>query len=82
MLDAIRNIDPRVHRCSLTDRVAVFHKEATFQSGKFSARQHLFGVLRFLDAPYSSLQIVRGLNSPPSEADLAVLEQIVRSFKS
>jgi hypothetical protein len=81
-LDAIRNVDPRVHRCSLSDRVVVFHKEATFQSGAMSARQHLFGALRFLDAPYSSLQIVRGLNTPPSEADLAVLEQIVRSFKS
>lgn len=81
-LDAMRNLNPVVHRCSVTDRVAVFHKEATFQSGTAIARQHLFGAVRFLDAPYSSFQIVRGLTSPPAEADLSVLEQIVRSFKS
>ena len=82
MLDAIRNIDPVVHRCRVTDRLVVFHKETTFQSGAMAARQHVFGALRFLDPPYSSFQTVRGSNSPPSETDLTVLEQVVRSFKS
>jgi hypothetical protein len=81
-LDAMRNINPLVHRCTVTDRVVVFHKETTFQAGTMAARQHLYGAVRFLDAPYSSFQIVRGLNSPPSDADLTVLEQVVRSFKS
>jgi hypothetical protein len=62
--------------------VVIFHKETTFQAGTMAARQHLYGAVRFLDAPYSSFQIVRGLNSPPSDADLTVLEQVVRSFKS
>ena len=81
-LDAMRNVNPLVHRCTVTGRVVVFHKETTFQTGAMAARQHLFGAVRFLDAPYSSFQIVRGLNSPPSDTDLAVLEQVVRSFKS
>jgi hypothetical protein len=80
MLDVIRNLDPVVRRCAVTDRVAVFRKEATFQSGAMSARQHLFGAVRFLDAPYSSFQLVRGLNVPPSPADLDALERVVRSF--
>jgi hypothetical protein len=82
ILDAMRNLNPLVHRCTVTGGVVVFHKETTFQSGAMAARQHLYGALRFLDAPYSSFQIVRGLNTPPSDADVTVLEQVVRSFKS
>jgi hypothetical protein len=80
MLDVVRNVSPVVRRCTVTDRVAVFHKETTFESGTMSARQHLFGALRFLDAPYSSFQLVRGAATAPSAADLDVLERVVRSF--
>ena len=45
-----------------------------------SARQHLFGAVRFLDAPYSSFQLVRGAAAAPSTADLDLLERVVRSF--
>jgi hypothetical protein len=82
MLDAVRNVNPLVHRCTVSGRVVVFHKETTFQAGTIAGRQHLFGAVRFLDAPYSSFQIVRGLNSPPSDTDLTVLDQVVQSFKS
>ena len=80
MLDAMRNIEPVVRRCAVADRVAVFHKEATFEAGTVSARQHLFGAVRFLDAPYSSFQLVRGALSAPSSDDLDVLDRLVRSF--
>ena len=80
MLDAMRNVSPVVRRCVVTDRVAVFHKETTFESGTMSARQHVFGALRFLDAPYSSFQLVRGATAGPSKADLDLLERVVRSF--
>ena len=80
MLDVMRNVSPVVHRCAVTERVAVFHKEATFESGRMSARQHIFGAVRFLDPPYSSFQVVRGTATPPPSADLDVLERIVRSF--
>jgi len=76
----MRNVSPVVRRCVVTDRVAVFHKETTFESGAMSARQHLFGAVRFLDAPYSSFQLVRGAAAAPSTADLDLLERVVRSF--
>jgi hypothetical protein len=59
----------------------VFHKEATFSSGRASARQHLYGAIRFLDAPYSPFQIVRGATTRPAAADLDVLARVVRSFR-
>ena len=80
MIDVMRNVSPVVRRCVVTDRVAVFHKETTFESGAMSARQHLFGAVRFLDAPYSSFQLVRGAAAAPSTADLDLLERVVRSF--
>ncbi len=80
MLDASRNVNPVVRRCDVSNGVAVFHKETTFESGRVSARQHLFGAVRFLAAPYSSFQFVRGLNTPPSAADLQTAERLVRSF--
>jgi hypothetical protein len=81
-IDRMRNVDPALPRCTVADRVAVFHKEATLAAGVASGRQHLFGAVRFLDAPYSSFQLVRGLSSPPSDVDLDVLERIVRSFSA
>ena len=80
ILDTSRNVNPVVRRCGVSGGVAVFHKETTFESGTVSARQHIFGALRFLAAPYSSFQIVRGLNAPPAAADLDAAERLVRSF--
>ena len=80
MLDASRNVNPVVRRCDVSGGVAVFHKETTFEAGKVSARQHVFGALRFLAAPYSSFQFVRGLNTSPAAADLDAADRIVRSF--
>jgi hypothetical protein len=62
------------------DEVVVFHKEVTLHAGSVSARQHLYGALRFLKVPYSSFQLVRGATAAPSAVDLGVLERIVRSF--
>jgi hypothetical protein len=80
MLDASRNVRPAVRRCGVSGGVAVFHKETTFESGAVSARQHVFGAVRFLVAPYSSFQFVRGLNTPPAAAELDTAERLVRSF--
>jgi hypothetical protein len=81
-LDAMRNISPVVHRCTVTSGIAVFHKETTFQSATVSARQHLFGAVHFLGAPYSSFQVIRGLPSAPSADDLDTLARIVQSFRA
>jgi hypothetical protein len=79
-LDAMRNGMPLVHRCSVASGVVVFHKEATFETGTMSARQHLYGAVRFLQPPYSSFQIVRGSITAPTGGDIDTLERIVRSL--
>jgi hypothetical protein len=79
-LDAMRNGTPLVHRCSVASGVVVFHKEATFETGTMSARQHLYGAVRFLQPPYSSFQIVRGSMTAPTGGDIDTLERIVRSL--
>ena len=57
-----------------------FHKEATFIAGAAKARQHLYGAVRFLDAPYSSFQFVRGALEPPTSGALDAIERMVASF--
>jgi hypothetical protein len=79
-VDRMRNIDPRVVRCQMAGDTVTFHKEATFASGAMSARQHIFGALRFLDGPFSAFHIVRAATAPPTAEDLEVLARIVRSF--
>ena len=81
-VDRMRNIDPRVGRCQMAGDTVTFHKEATFVSGAVSARQHIFGALRFLDAPFSGFQIVRAALAPPTDEELDVLTRIVRSFSA
>ena len=81
-VDRMRNIDPRIVRCQLAGDTVTFHKEATFVSGAVSARQHIFGALRFLDGPFSAFHIVRAALSPPTNEDLEGLARIVRSFNA
>jgi len=80
-LDRMRNVDPTVIHCEVQDRVAVFHKEAMFEDGTTSTRQHIFGAVRFLDPPYSAFHIVRARPTAPTPADIEVLERIVRTLK-
>ena len=81
-VDRMRNIDPRVVRCQMAGDTVTFHKEATFTAGAASARQHIFGALRFLDGPFSAFQIVRAALAPPTDEDLDTLARIVRSFNA
>lgn len=79
-VDRMRNIDPRVVRCQMAGDTVTFHKEATFTSGRASARQHIFGALRFLDGPFSAFHIVRATLAAPTDGELDQLARIVRSF--
>ena len=79
-VDRMRNIDPRVVHCQMAGDTVTFHKEATFTSGGVSARQHIFGALRFLDGPFSAFHIVRAALAAPTDEELDVLARIVRSF--
>ena len=80
-LDRMRNIDPQVARCQVDGQVATFHKEATFESAATSARQNIFGAIRFLDPPFSAFHIVRARRAAPTSADIDALERIVRTLK-
>jgi hypothetical protein len=80
-VDRMRNIDPRVVRCQMAGDTVTFHKEATFTSGGVSARQHIFGALRFLDGPFSAFHIARAALSPPTDEELERLARIVRSLE-
>jgi len=62
------------------DTVITFHKEATFVAGVVNARQQLYGAIRFLPAPYSSFQFVRGALIAPSPASLDAMTRMVQSF--
>jgi hypothetical protein len=79
-VDRTRNIDPKVLQCVRSGSVLTFHKQATFSSGAVSARQQLFGAVRFLSSPYSSFQFVRGSLMPPTPAALEQMTRIVQSF--
>jgi len=79
-LDHVRNGSPRVVRCEAQGSVLIFDKEATFETPAASARQHIFGAVRFLPAPYSAATLVRALNTRPSDQDLATLVRVVQSF--
>jgi hypothetical protein len=79
-VDRTRNEDPKVVRCVRADTVITFHKEATFVAGAVKTRQQLYGAIRFLPAPYSSFQFVRGALVAPSPAALGAMTRLVQSF--
>jgi hypothetical protein len=79
-VDRTRNGDPKVVQCVRADAVITFHKEATFVAGVVKARQQLYGAVRFLPAPYSSFQFVRGMLDAPSPAALDAMTRMVQSF--
>ena len=61
-VDRTRNVSPRVLRCVVEGSTVTFDKEAAFAPG--GPRQHVYGAVRFLEAPYSTFQIVRAGPAP------------------
>ncbi len=81
-VERMRNVSPRVVRCDVTGDRVVFHKEATFEAGTVSARQHIFGAVRFLTGgEATAFHVVRVLASAPPAAELAEVDALVRSFR-
>jgi hypothetical protein len=75
--DRMRNANPRVVRCDVDGTTVTFDKEVSFASG--GPRQHVYGAVRFLDAPYSTFQLVRAGPAPDS-ALLSQMTAVVRSW--
>jgi len=76
-VDRMRNVNPRVVQCTVSDTTITFDKEAAFQPGAPSL--HIYGAVRFLESPYSTVQIVRA-GPPPDPATLAQMAGVVRSW--
>lgn len=74
--DRMRNVNPRVLRCDVEGPTVTFDKEVAFAPG--GPRQHVYGAVRFLEAPYSTFQIVRAGPAP----DPALLSQMSAAVKS
>jgi hypothetical protein len=75
-VDRMRNVAPRVIQCVANDTTVTFDKEAGFQPD--GPRQHVYGAVRFLEAPYSTFQIVCAGPAP----DPAVLDQMTAVVRS
>ncbi len=69
-VDRTRNVSPRVLRCVVEGATVTFDKEAAFAPE--GPRQHVYGAVRFLEAPYSTFQIIRAGPAP----DASLLNQI------
>jgi hypothetical protein len=77
--DRLRNVAPRVVRCTLEGSTVTFHKEVSVQPG--GARQHVYGAVRFLDPPYSTFQVVRADSAPPRATLLEQMAALVGSWR-
>jgi hypothetical protein len=75
-VDSMGNIDPTVASCEVAGETVTFDKESVTISG--GARRHIYGAVRFLPAPYSTFQLIRGSDDVPPE----LLEQITAVVKS
>ncbi len=75
--DRTRNVSSRVLRCVTGEDVVTFDKEVAFQDG--GPRQHVYGAVRFLQAPYSTFQIIRA-GVAPDHALLEAMTALVRSW--
>src|SRR5207248_8876345 len=77
-VDRMRNIDPKIVSCDLSGDTVTFDKEVSFGAG--SPRQHVYGAVRFLAAPYSTFQLVRATWSAPGASLLWQLSELVNSW--
>ncbi|MGV7220384.1 MAG: hypothetical protein ACQ9MH_02515 [Nitrospinales bacterium] len=79
-MDRMRNIKPKLIFCKVSKNTVSFHKTAIYQAGTVRAKQHIYGVVRFLRSPYSSFQIIRGSKEPPGKKTVASMTALVDSI--
>lgn len=76
-VDQMRNFDPKVISCSVSDDTVTFYKEG---GQEFGPVNHIYGAIRFLESPFSSFQIIRIAEEPTQEI-LDDITSVVKSFK-
>ena len=78
-VDRMGNINSKVLRCDVMGDTVSFVKEAAFDPAGPS--RYIYGAIRFLPAPYSSFQLIRGSGDDPGEALLQQITAVVNSWK-
>jgi hypothetical protein len=78
-VDRMGNAAPRVLRCDVAGGTVTFEKEAAFDPAGPS--RYIYGSIRFLAAPYSSFQLIRGSEDEPGGALLRQIAAVVNSWK-
>jgi hypothetical protein len=78
-VDRMGNIDSQVLRCDVAVDTVTFVKEAAFDPAGPS--RYIYGAIRFLPAPYSSFQLIRGSGEDPPEALIRQITAAVNSWK-
>jgi hypothetical protein len=77
-VDGMGNAAPKVLRCDVAGGTVTFEKEAAFEPAGPS--RHIYGSIRFLPAPYSSFQLIRGSGDAPGDALLRQIAAVVNSW--
>ena len=78
-VDRMGNVAPKVLRCDVAGGTVTFKKEAA--SDPAGPSRYIYGSIRFLPAPYSSFQLIRGSEDEPGEALLRQIAAVVDSWK-
>ncbi len=77
-VDRMGNVAPRVERCDVAAGTVTFDKESA-PSAQGPSR-HIYGAVRFLPAPYSTFQLIRGSADAPSRELLDRITRVVNSW--
>jgi hypothetical protein len=78
-VDRLYNVEPKVARCDVAGDTVTFAKESKVDPR--GEPRHIYGAVRFLTAPYSTFQLIRGTADPPSEALLMQITAVVKSWQ-
>jgi hypothetical protein len=79
-VDRMGNVAPKVLVCGVSGETITFDKETARDAS--GPRQHIYGAVRFLPAPYSTFQVIRGGADPPGAALLQEMTSLVNSWQS
>ena len=78
-VDRMGNFSARVLRCEVASGTVTFEKTAAFDATGPS--RYIYGAIRFLPAPYSSFQVIRGSGDEPCAALIQQITAVVSSWK-
>jgi len=78
-VDRMGTAAPKVLRCDVVGGTVTFEKVAAPDPA--APPRHVYGAIRFLPAPYSSFQLIRGSGDEPGEALIRRITAVVNSWK-